>query len=200
MKNSILKFPFMYNGFQRIIGAAKFRKFYSENYLCATAGMRVLDIGCGTGEIIEYLPDGIDYVGIDLSASYISKASQKYGSRGRWLCCSIDEVIDDMFSGFDLVMANGVLHHLSDESARHLCRVALRAVAEGGRFCTVDPAFHQDQSTIARYLISNDRGEYVREWSEYVALVDKEFKSREAFVIHNMLNLPYTHAVTVSKR
>ena len=40
----------------------------------------ILDIGCGTGKILESLP-AVDYYGYDISKKYINYAKKKYKSR-----------------------------------------------------------------------------------------------------------------------
>jgi SAM-dependent methyltransferase len=41
----------------------------------------VLDIGCGTGELLKYLPAEMYYVGMDVSPTAIEAASQRYSDR-----------------------------------------------------------------------------------------------------------------------
>jgi 2-polyprenyl-3-methyl-5-hydroxy-6-metoxy-1,4-benzoquinol methylase len=38
----------------------------------------VLDVGCGTGLMVETLPEGVDYYGIDLNEEYLEEARSKY--------------------------------------------------------------------------------------------------------------------------
>src|SRR6184192_1124355 len=53
-------------------------------------GSRVLDVGCGTGEILFRLADrfpGVSFVGIDLEESHLARARDrcaKFGSRVRF--------------------------------------------------------------------------------------------------------------------
>lgn len=41
----------------------------------------VLDIGCGTGELLKYLPPDMHYVGMDISPTAIEVAIQRYAGR-----------------------------------------------------------------------------------------------------------------------
>jgi len=104
------------------------------------------------------------------------------------------------YGTFDIVMANGVLHHLEDQEVRLLTAAASRALKPGGRFCSFDGCFIDGQNPIARYLISKDRGRNVREPEEYKALVDPYFETVDLVIRHDMLRIPYTHAIMVATK
>lgn len=42
---------------------------------------RVLDIGCGTGLLLNYLPHDVAYVGIDISPTAVAEASRRFAAR-----------------------------------------------------------------------------------------------------------------------
>jgi ubiquinone/menaquinone biosynthesis C-methylase UbiE len=57
------------------------------------AGAHVIDVGCGTAANFEFLPSGISYVGVDLSAKMLQVAKFKLQLKSnpaliltRWLC------------------------------------------------------------------------------------------------------------------
>lgn len=62
----------------------------------------------------------------------------------------------------------------------------------GGRLVTVDPCFAPGQDFIARFLISQDRGQYVRDCAGYDGLAEKIFETRQVEVRHKAW-IPYTH-------
>lgn len=80
---SILSNPNVYDFLQNVLGAGKLRKELVRKYVRPYGGMKILDIGCGTGEILEYLP-AVDYLGVDLSETYIRSAVDPYGERGEF--------------------------------------------------------------------------------------------------------------------
>ena len=81
---SVLGIPAAYRLFFLIVGG-DVRKIYTTEYVKAKPGEKVLDIGCGPGDILEYLPD-VKYTGFDLSPEYIEAAKKRFGNRGRFFC------------------------------------------------------------------------------------------------------------------
>ena len=106
----------------------------------------------------------------------------------------------DHFGTFDIVMANGLFHHLDDREADQLVAIASRALKPGGKFCSLDNCYITDQNPIARFLVSRDRGQNVREAEGYVALIKPHFDSVELFTRHDLLRVPYTHAICVATK
>ncbi len=53
-------------------------------------GVRVLDAGCGIGELAECLPNGIEYLGVDLCPGFIEVAKGRYPKREFQVCNLLD--------------------------------------------------------------------------------------------------------------
>lgn len=199
----ILSHPRIYDFFQDLVGAAAIRDRWVREFLKPFAGARILDIGCGTGDMLRFLPRPIDYLGFDTSEAYIDAARNRFGGQGRFECSRVDEFASAQAEAgkrrqagsFDLAMAFGVLHHLDDREAATLFACARRALKPGGRLVTLDPTFLRDQGRMARYVVSHDRGRNVRYPEEYAALGGASFASIEARVLHNALRIPIDHAV-----
>jgi SAM-dependent methyltransferase len=104
----------------------------------------------------------------------------------------VEQLVVEEPSSFDLVMANGVLHHLDDAQAKAMLRIAGTALRPNGRLVTLDGCFVPGQSWVARTLLRMDRGKYVRTQPAYEALARSCFAQVEASVRHDLLNLPYT--------
>jgi hypothetical protein len=76
--------------------------------------MRILDLGCGTAEILGALPTDITYVGYDMSPEYIAAAQNRFAGRGTFHCRLLEQAEVAALEPFDLVLGIGVLHHLDD--------------------------------------------------------------------------------------
>ena len=191
---ALLSHPLAYLLFQRLVGAESFRKRVVENYVHPKQGDRILDIGCGTADILTHLPT-VDYVGFDANPQYIHYAQKKFAGRGRFSCEDVSQEHWTESKTFDIVLAFGLLHHLPAQDAHKLLTLAYRALRSGGRLVTVDNCYAPDQSPIAKYLISKDRGEYQRNQEGYLALARPVFPDIQAHLHHDGLRIPYTHLI-----
>lgn len=167
---AMLSHPAVYNTLQHLMGADKLRAFNVQQHVRPFPGMRVLDLGCGTAEYLHALPTDIVYVGYDMSPEYIAAARKRFGDRGTFHCGLLEQAEVATVEPFDLVLGTGVLHHLDDAAARQFMSVASAALKPGGRIYTVDPCYAPGQNPIARFLISHDRGQHVRDAEGYLAL------------------------------
>jgi cyclopropane fatty-acyl-phospholipid synthase-like methyltransferase len=187
-----LSLPWVYKIFQRMIGNRKSQRRFVDEIVSVKPGMKVLDIGCGPAEILEDLPEGIDYIGYDMEQKYIDFARQKYGSRGRFYCQRVSEQDVPEPGTYDRVLAIGLVHHLDDDEARKLFELAAVALRPGGAMVTNDNAYIENQNPIARFVISQDRGRHTRTPADYTALAETSFRQVETTLVHDMMKIPYT--------
>jgi SAM-dependent methyltransferase len=153
-----------------------------------------LDLGCGPGELLEYLPADVSYLGVDISPEYVERARQRHGSRARFELADATRFEAER-GRFDLVLAFGVLHHLDDNQARAMLAGAARALAPSGRAIAVDPALADGQKRAARMIIRRDRGHHVRDADHYARLAMPSFSRVHAVIRHDLLRIPYTHCI-----
>ncbi len=190
-----LGLPVAYRLFSRLVGGEQTWQKYLSGYVQPRAGEKVLDIGCGPGDVLHFLP-AVEYVGLDLSPDYIDAARKRFGERGRFLCSDVGlATLERELGTFNLVMATGVLHHLDDERAVKLFALAREALAPGGRLMTYDGCFVPEQSRVARWLLRRDRGKFVRRRDEYLHLAEKTFARIESHLCTDLLRIPYTHLI-----
>jgi SAM-dependent methyltransferase len=191
--------PRVYSKFQeRVRGDESYRRL--AEFLKLQPGDRVLDIGCGTADILAYLPDDIEYHGYDLSERYIEAARNRYGRRGAFRVEAVAPHAADNLGAFDVVISIGVLHHLADKEADVVFASAHKLLRSGGRLLTCDGAYVDGQHPIARLLLALDRGRHVRPAGGYVELAKGHFPNATATILHDLLALPYTQCVVTASR
>jgi len=176
----ILEKPYVYTLFQRIYGGEYAREIFIDKYVKPTDGMKILDVGCGPGEILRYLPR-VHYTGIDIDAKYISRARDNFGSRANFLHSDIKNIDYKILGTFDVIMAIGVLHHLSDEENIFLFDKIEPLLGKDGFFITLDPCLYPAQGRFRNFANSLDRGRYVREGDQYASLLRRQFAKTELF-------------------
>lgn len=192
---SILSASFAYDFLQNLLGARRSRKKLVKEYIRPMPGDTILDVGCGTCAILEFIPRDVQYIGLDLSSQYIETVQSKYAGRGQFHCLDVADVSASALPQTDIALALGLLHHLEDEQVLNLFRAIALRLTPAGRLVTIDPCYYAGQSRIARLLISHDRGRNVRTAPEYADLARSAFSRVDVIVRHDLSRIPYTQAI-----
>lgn len=188
---SLLSNSYCYQLIQDLIGATRGRRIFIEEYVHPQCGDHLLDIGCGPASILNFLR-AVEYVGVDASPAYIQSAKKNFGSRGTFLCSDVNGMNLESFNPFDIAIAAGVLHHLSDTEGAQIFEKAYQSLRPGGRLLTFDPIYAPDQNAICRWLIRNDRGKHIRDAVQLTALSQKYFGRTNLFIRHDLFHVPYS--------
>ena len=196
---AVLSIPAVYETFQKAVGSPRVRRELVENYVKPSPGLRVLDVGCGPGDLIEYLP-GVAYTGTDLSAAYIESARRRFGDRGRYFVGRVSDLDASVLGEFDVVIAKSLLHHIDEDEALHLFHSASSVLAEDGRLVTLDAAYTPDMSRGSRFVVSRDRGQSILTPEGYEMLARRAFSEVDVAVHHDLLRIPYTHVIMSCRR
>lgn len=124
-------------GFEGKLSKRFYKLLQNEVQLCA--GMRVLDVGCGTGALLKGLcgKGNIDAYGIDVDANMLSVAVRECPA------CSFrqapGEKIPFADQSFDVLTACMAYHHFPDKEG--FAREAARVLRPGGVLYIADPRF-----------------------------------------------------------
>ena len=195
----LLSRPTVYDALQRALGSTACDRTFVGEHVRPVAGDRVLDLACGTGRILGALPDGVRYLGFDVSPEYIDAARRKWGSRGEFHSADVREITVPSDS-FERVLMMGVLHHLDDESCRTVLGFGARALTLDGCLVAIDGVRSEHEGRLARWLVRSDRGGYVRRADEYAELAKPFFGSVEARTRDDLLRVAYPHVVLECRR
>ena len=101
-------------------------------------GMKVLDVGCGTGaDLKPYGEAGCEMYGIDLSPSMLGRARNKFGgSADLRLGDAAHMPFQDRF--FDLVLSSYVLHEMPSNRRSSVINEMVRVVKNDGNLLLTD--------------------------------------------------------------
>jgi 2-polyprenyl-3-methyl-5-hydroxy-6-metoxy-1,4-benzoquinol methylase len=104
---------------------------------------RVLDLGCGGGDVVTHLArraarDGldVDWLGVDPDPRAIEVARERAAGPATMFVCTDSAGLLEAGETFDIVLSNHVLHHLADEQ--------LRAFADESRHLSRGIVLHGD--------------------------------------------------------
>ena len=150
------------------------------------AGERILDVGCGTGQLsAQIAAAGAEVVGMDLSVEMVEAAHEQFPD----LSFAVGDARDFSFAEpFDAVFSNAALHWVKSPEEVLACIVA--CLGPGGRF-VAELGGARNVATISQELIGQlaARGFYPQSpWyfpslGEYAQLVEK-FGLRVAYASH----------------
>lgn len=196
---NFLRHAFIYKTYQNIVGGTRARKLFIKNNVKAKKNNKILDIGCGPGYVLDFLPK-VDYYGSDIDQHYIDSANINYKDKGTFICAGVDDFVVPNPGTFDIVMASGVVHHLDDEKANKLFNIAYQALKPNGRFITFDGCYVKDQSKIAHWFLKSDRGEFVRTQEEYEAIAKNHFSDINSIIDEAYFRIPYTSLIMECKK
>jgi trans-aconitate 2-methyltransferase len=164
--------------------AERSRPFYDLLALVrARPGMRIVDLGCGTGELTRELHlrlSAAETIGVDSAAPMLAKSAPFAGEGLRFVHARVEDFDPD--APVDLVFSNAALHWVGDHPALH--RRLAATLAPGGQLAVQVPANEDHPAHVAAAEVAREpefRGAlhgYVRvspilRVEEYSALLDR---------------------------
>lgn len=185
---SILQYQPIFSLFQKLIAADRIKHLLVQNTKLKP-GFKVLDVGCGFGNLLEYLPKDISYVGVDISQNYINYAKKRYTSRGRFICADVTR-LDLKREKFDVIFISSLFHHLPDNEVEKLLESLLHLIKKESVLVSADSVYLKNQSFLSRFITSSDRGKHVRNKERYLDLTKKYFSKVNYKIVSNLLNIP----------
>ena len=191
----LLAAPALFDFYQAAVGANRAKQLFVSEWLRPGAGDRILDIGCGTGAVVPFLPEDVQITGVDISSAYIAAAKTRLASRATFLVGDAADLDLDLGGDFDVAYAFGVLHHLPDALATNLIEGAIRRLRPGGRFVSIDPTIAPGQGWASRWIVKSDRGRHVRSPEKITELFEPHKPRIE--VRTDLLRIPFANVIAV---
>jgi trans-aconitate methyltransferase len=158
--------------------------------LDAQAGERILDVGCGTGDLAYMMAEkGAQVLGIDASPEMIARAKAKYADSADFKV--LDAALLDGKETFDAVFSNAALHWMLEKEkvVRGICS----SLRKGGRFVfemggtgnvkSITDALHQALKEHGKEHRTSDQHWYFPSLSEYATLLESN-GFRVAYALH----------------
>ena len=98
--------------------------------LAPQKGEKILDLGCGTGDLAKQLYDiGVNVVGIDKSQNMVTEAMRKYP----YITFLVQDATELVYNNeLDAVFSNATLHWVKQPKQALLC--IFKSLKQGGRF------------------------------------------------------------------
>jgi SAM-dependent methyltransferase len=190
-----LEISAVYDTYQRWAGADRLYRHYISQHVRPRPGDLIVDIGCGTGAILNYLPQSL-YIGLDANPAYIHTAAAIHGKRGQFRVLNVaGATLPDIEGQADIAIMCGLLHHLNDEEARCAVALAHSLLKSGGRLVTIDGVFHAQQGIIRRLVLLLDRGRFVRPAQGYLTLAQERFSLIHQEQSDSLTRIPSSHFI-----
>lgn len=118
------------------------------NLVNPQAGQRVLDLGCGTGNLAAlFSASGCQVWGTDFSSQMIAKAQQKYPDLHFSVADLRDPLAADFPEKYDCIVSTYVFHHFPiEEKIKQLVRYKHQHLNQGGTIIIGDLMFASEEA------------------------------------------------------
>ena len=175
--HNLLKIPIIFHYQQKLCNDySRVYNEFSEYFECKNC--KILEIGCSTAMCSSQIIDmnKHTYYGIDISERYIS-AAKVNAPFGNFIVMDARKLTFDDNS-FDIIIFNGVVHHLDDELFQKCLIEVKRVLKADGNLLISEPIFDY-KNWISTKLLQHDRGEFIRTPSEYRSFLNEFRINRE---------------------
>lgn len=132
----------------------------------------VLDLGCGTGFLSEWLPPNTRYRGIDFNPSYVAYARARRGPRFTVDDATLLETVEE---SFDTVIAIGLLHHLDNAGVLAVLARASAHLRPDGLLYVIEAIPPRPENRVGQWLRNHDNGAWIRPKAAWEGLLAESF-------------------------
>lgn len=153
-----------------------------RNEIIKYGAKKVLDIGCGTGNLCGELSGSIEVLGIDQSLEMILQAKNKYSNMNLKLGNFLDKPFQKNY--FDIVVTTYAFHSLNHEEKKKAINNMLEYLNDDGKIIIIDFMFinNKEKNKCREKLLSENKNQL---WdvinNKYYTILD-EFKNHIAML------------------
>ena len=198
----VLEIPAVYAWFQKVIWREDFRSWFITKYIGDTSGKKILDLGCGTADMLDHIWDEELYIGIDNNKHYIEEDKKRFADRKtcQFYHTDLNAFAENAIQKFDIVLMIGVIHHIDDDALNAAMASIKRVISCGGVFVSCDPCYIDGMNPIARLMCILDRGRYVRSADDLISIQKKYWTDVKYEIKTDLLRfLPYSSIIFTNR-
>lgn len=167
MINLILKFPFPYRYYQKLV-RSKYDEYNFIKFIFSKIrnkkNIRVLDLCCGDSYVLNFITKYIKaYLGVDNNKYYLSLCKKKW-EKFDFLDLDITDPKNvKYFKEFkpNLIFMNGAIHHLDNMTVKKVNKFIIKNFPKA-TFLSIDPVIHNN-NFINKLMIKFDRGKFIKD-------------------------------------
>lgn len=161
---------YLSKGYDAVTSLTGWRKHLQEHSLDGIKPGILLDVGCGTGFIMNNArAKGFQVFGIDPSAGMIKLACKQYGFTAKEIFQTTSDKLPFADNTFDIVLASGSMEYVVniEDTAKEMIRVLKR----GGIMRIIDHATPKKKSALSPffYLFTQASGHLIHDYEFYFA-------------------------------
>ena len=168
------KFPRVYDWIQILATGGFLYKVSKE--LTFLNGQSVIDVGCGTGTLLDYLTPK-DYLGVDVNPDFIKLAQEKYPTYE----FKVLDMIKEKFpkKNFQYIFIMNVLHHLGDDKILQM----FAKIKKRQGFQELVIVESKPKNFLGKILGNFDAGRNFREYNDLLKIIKEDYKIKKTKII-----------------
>ncbi|MCT4631598.1 MAG: class I SAM-dependent methyltransferase [Firmicutes bacterium] len=162
---------------------------------------RVMEVGCGTGNLCGPLSEKIDVLGIDNSLEMIMRAKEKYNYMHFKYTDFLNEY--ESIKEFDLIVSSFFIHCLNGDDRKKALRKMVRMLGENGKIVIVDYMYenHDEMENLhSKFSCQEDLVEFLNKKDFPIVNNLKECFLDEYYIFKARHFVNFTWIIEIEKR
>lgn len=202
IRELILRYPQAYKYFQICYGMSKLRRILLTEYIAPEKGDKILDIGCGTADILDNFQTGIEYTGIDINERYLAYDKKHYVNRPQtaFINADVKAFLEKTDLKYDFILFLGSSQNFDDAMLEFCYGKCYEILNKGGKLVIVDGVYTEDTNAIERFLMKNNRGPHIRVLEGWKDLVSRCFTNVSYSVRKDLEHFPNCQVIMVATK